>query len=219
MKLTDLLLGRGREGEDQSEHRNTARAGASGDATGSVRSGCSHDVTLDRRRTQSEYVDRRKRKNKPECEPARGRARTLSSWTSSAGGNLWVLKRKSSVHAVDFGVLQSSHLPDRDDSPDVNVVLNEKTGCEENTCLICMGKATKKKPLVNIPCKNECNLGTLGMSPCERDRCRLNFWRSAGALKVYIRVESAKERHRYMPLMQRRSWRHRLYSTRCVEGF
>lgn len=158
MKLTDLLLGRGRDSDDQSETNGSTRSRA-GAPTGSIRNRCGHDLTLDRRRTQSEYADRRKKKNKPECEPAsRGRARTLSSWTSNSGGNAWALKRKSSVHAVDFGVLQSSHLPDRDDAPEVSVVPNEKLACEDNTCLICMGKATKRRPLVNIPCKKECNL-------------------------------------------------------------
>lgn len=162
VKLSGLLVGRGRDGGDESKY-----TGATGDTwTGScggedeTLNGGSGRETLDRRRTQSEYADRRKRKGKQECEPAsRGRARTLSSWASSGGNTSWTLKRKSSVHAVDFGVLQSSQLPDRDHSPEAVFVPGEPKASEECSCLICMGRATKKKPLVNIPCKNECNLG------------------------------------------------------------
>lgn len=161
MKLTELLLGRGREGEEnETDYGYGAKdCKSSGVQTRGTKQARNEGLLLDRRRTQSEYADRRKRRSKQECEPVtRGRARTVSSWGSSTGNNSWVHKRKSSVHAVDLGVLQSSHLPDRDHAPEALCVPKETKNPEEKTCLICMGKATKKKPLVNIPCTKECNL-------------------------------------------------------------
>lgn len=171
-KLAELIgLAPGRAEEARETFTETPGASeAKGDGAGEKKAettaakgnGQTQSATPVRSRAQSEYTHKRRlSKGQEEEVSGRGRARTLSAWTAGASNANWTLGRRSSVHAVDFGVLNSANLPDLDTAPEVcidgkDIPIEPKV--DEACCLICMGRATKKKPLVNIPCKNQCNL-------------------------------------------------------------
>lgn len=118
-----------------------------------------------RQRTQSEYDDYRTAVKQVETrsgstdESSEGRSRT-SSWASSSSSvSRWMGQRSSSIHAVDTDVLESVQIiPDEDQAPSENEVEIDVT-IDKPTCFICMGKPTKTKPFINVPCLKQCNLG------------------------------------------------------------
>eukprot|EP00511_Aplanochytrium_stocchinoi_P003350 CAMPEP_0204823302 /NCGR_PEP_ID=MMETSP1346-20131115/1355_1 /ASSEMBLY_ACC=CAM_ASM_000771 /TAXON_ID=215587 /ORGANISM="Aplanochytrium stocchinoi, Strain GSBS06" /LENGTH=620 /DNA_ID=CAMNT_0051949879 /DNA_START=349 /DNA_END=2206 /DNA_ORIENTATION=- len=75
-------------------------------------------------------------------------------------------EKRAQVVAVDTGVLNSYETV-RDRPAVVEEVANlaepEPEATEVPTCLICYGRATRKKPLIPIPCTAKCNLSTVHM--------------------------------------------------------
>ncbi|GBG29119.1 Tubby protein-like [Hondaea fermentalgiana] len=106
--------------------------------------------------------------------------RGSNSAEGNASGNAMTRmrgRRDSSVHAVDLNVLESMHMPEASPTdansaakiadpegpqqPHVEQKQQEvlsKEEIEEDTCLICLGRFTAKRPAVPIPCVQQCNL-------------------------------------------------------------
>jgi len=138
--------------------------------SGRNRSGSTASLPLpsDRRRADSDYATT-VRYDSLRKQSSSLRLRSRSASTSSAYRDASFPKyrarmgrRTSSVHAVDVSVLQSLSLPDNaatcgepseNESPAMGEVHHE-----EDVCLICMGKFTRKKPSIPIPCSAQCNL-------------------------------------------------------------
>lgn len=160
-RLTDVL-----HSFHHSHDRSTSICGGEVDSVATKPKRNNSRATI-RRRAQSEHADyERAAKHNQELQGSpRARSRTLSSWTSSGQVQRWLpTSANKSIHAIDVNVLGSLSVPDQDEAPgaiepeQVTVERCLSGESDEASCLICMGKATRKKPLITIPCSEKCNL-------------------------------------------------------------